>query len=180
MPQFEICLLHGLGNSEIMPTLQKMHTDMERTLLIFKPCAVQRGLVGEVLSKFEKKGLKIAALKMAQLGPEQLREHYSHLVDKPFYPFIEASMMAAPVVLCCLEGKDAVQVVHEMAGATNGRKAQPGTVRGDYCMSNQENIIHTSDSVETAGKELARFFAPSDYFSYELPTMKYLYAPDER
>lgn len=152
---------------------------MERTLLIFKPCSVQRGLVGEVLSRFEKKGLKIVALKMAQLTPEQLREHYSHLVQKPFYPLIEASMMASPVVLCCLEGVDAVQVVHEMAGATNGRKASPGTVRGDYCMSNQENIIHTSDSPETAQKELERFFSPSDYFSYELPTQKYLYAPDE-
>ncbi|MCQ2165488.1 MAG: nucleoside-diphosphate kinase [Bacteroidales bacterium] len=152
---------------------------MEKTLLIFKPSAVQRGLVGDVLSRFERKGLRIAALKMAQLTPEVLRQHYAHLVQKPFYPLIEESMMAAPVVLCCLEGVDAVQVVHEMAGATNGRKAQPGTVRGDYCMSNQENIIHTSDSPETAEAELARFFVPSDYFDYELPVQKYLYAPDE-
>lgn len=153
---------------------------MEKTLLIFKPSAVQRGLVGEVLSRFERKGLRIAALKMAQLTPEVLRQHYAHLVQKPFYPLIEESMMASPVVLCCLEGVDAVQVVHEMAGATNGRKAQPGTVRGDYCMSNQENIIHTSDSPETAMAELARFFVPSDYFDYELPVQKYLYAPDEQ
>ena len=153
---------------------------MEKTLLIFKPSAVQRGLVGDVLSRFERKGLRIAALKMAQLTPEVLRQHYAHLVQKPFYPLIEESMMAAPVVLCCLEGVDAVQVVHEMAGATNGRKAQPGTVRGDYCMSNQENIIHTSDSPETAKAELARFFVPSDYFVYELPVQKYLYAPDEQ
>lgn len=153
---------------------------MEKTLLIFKPSAVQRGLVGEVLSRFERKGLRIAALKMAQLTPEVLRQHYAHLVQKPFYPLIEESMMASPVVLCCLEGVDAVQVVHEMAGATNGRKAQPGTVRGDYCMSNQENIIHTSDSPEAAMAELARFFVPSDYFDYELPVQKYLYAPDEQ
>lgn len=152
---------------------------MEKTLLIFKPSAVQRGLVGDVLSRFERKGLRIAALKMAQLTPEVLRQHYAHLVQKPFYPLIEESMVASPVVLCCLEGVDAVQVVHEMAGATNGRKAQPGTVRGDYCMSNQENIIHTSDSPETAEAELARFFVPSDYFDYELPVQKYLYAPDE-
>lgn len=153
---------------------------MEKTLLIFKPSAVQRGLVGDVLSRFERKGLRIAALKMAQLTPEVLRQHYAHLVQKPFYPLIEESMMASPVVLCCLEGVDAVQVVHEMAGATNGRKAQPGTVRGDYCMSNQENIVHTSDSPETAEAELARFFVPSDYFDYELPVQKYLYAPDEQ
>lgn len=153
---------------------------MEKTLLLFKPSAVQRGLVGDVLSRFERKGLRIAALKMAQLTPEVLRQHYAHLVQKPFYPLIEESMMASPVVLCCLEGVDAVQVVHEMAGATNGRKAQPGTVRGDYCMSNQENIVHTSDSPETAEAELARFFVPSDYFDYELPVQKYLYAPDEQ
>lgn len=152
---------------------------MEKTLLIIKPCAVQRGLAGEVLSRFEKKGLKIVALKMAQLTPEVLRAHYSHLAKKPFYPLIEQSMMASPVILCCLEGIDAVHVVHNMAGATNGREAQPGTVRGDYCMSHQENIIHTSDSPETAEKELARFFSPEDYFSYDLPTLGCIYAPDE-
>lgn len=152
---------------------------MERTLLIFKPSAVQRALVGEILSRFEKRGLKIVALKMAQLNPQICREHYSHLVDKPFYPFIEASMTAAPVILCCLEGVGAVEVVRSMAGATNGRKALPGTVRGDYCVSGQENIVHTSDSVENAAVELARFFSPEDYFSYESPLRPFIYAPDE-
>lgn len=152
---------------------------MERTLLILKPSAVQRGLVGEVLTRFERRGLKIVALKMAQLTPEICREHYAHLVAKPFYPFIEASMTASPVVLCCLEGIEAVEVVRQMAGATNGRKAIPGTVRGDYCVSGQENIVHTSDSVDNAAVELARFFKEEDYFSYESPLMPYLYAPDE-
>lgn len=152
---------------------------MERTLIIIKPCALQRGLAGEILTRFEKKGLKIVALKMYRFTKEKCAEHYSHLVSKPFYPIIESSMMAAPVILCCLEGIDAVEVVREMTGSTNGRKALPGTVRGDLCMSHQENIIHASDSRETAAAELARFFSPEDYFEYDSPLFEYLYAKDE-
>ena len=146
---------------------------MERTLVILKPCTIQRGLIGEVISRFEKRGLKLVAMKMVQLTPEILRQHYAHMVEKPFYPIIEKSMMAAPVVL------DAVSVVREMAGATNGRKALPGTVRGDLCVSHQENIIHASDSLETAKAELERFFVPSDYCEYPSPLFDYLYAQDE-
>lgn len=152
---------------------------MEKTLIIIKPCALQRGLAGEILTRFEKKGLKIVALKMYRFTKEKCAEHYSHLVSKPFYPIIESSMMAAPVILCCLEGIDAVEVVREMTGSTNGRKALPGTVRGDLCMSHQENIIHASDSRETAAAELARFFSPEDYFEYDSPLFEYLYAKDE-
>jgi nucleoside-diphosphate kinase len=118
-------------------------------------------------------------MKMQQLDADILRRHYAHMVEKPFYPIIEKSMMAAPVVLCCWEGIDAVSVVREMAGATNGRKAQPGTVRGDLCVSHQENIIHASDSLETAQAELARFFTPADYCDYPSPLLDYLYAQDE-
>lgn len=152
---------------------------MEKTLIIIKPCALQRGLAGEILTRFEKKGLKIVALKMYRFTKEKCAEHYSHLVSKPFFPIIESSMMAAPVILCCLEGIDAVEVVREMTGSTNGRKALPGTVRGDLCMSHQENIIHASDSRETAAAELARFFSPEDYFEYDSPLFEYLYAKDE-
>ncbi len=152
---------------------------MERTLVIIKPCALQRGLTGEVISRFEKKGLKLVALKMYQFTKEKCAEHYSHLISKPFYPIIEKSMMAAPVIFCCWEGIDAVEVVREMTGATNGRKAQPGTVRGDLCMSHQENIIHASDSIESAAVELDRFFTNEDYFEYESPLFNYLYASDE-
>ena len=152
---------------------------MERTLVIIKPCSLQRGLVGEVISRFEKKGLRLVALKMYQFTKEKCAEHYSHLVGKSFYPIIEKSMMAAPVVLCCWEGIDAVTVVREMTGATNGRKALPGTMRGDLCMSHQENIIHASDSLETAEIELKRFFDESDYFDYPTPLMPFLYADDE-
>lgn len=152
---------------------------MERTLVIIKPCALQRGLAGEVISRFEKKGLKLVALKMYRFTKDKCAEHYSHLTGKPFYPIIEKSMMAAPVILCCLEGIDAVEVVREMTGATNGRKALPGTVRGDLCMSHQENIIHASDSMESATVELDRFFTKDDYFDYDSPLFDYLYASDE-
>ena len=152
---------------------------MERTLVIIKPGALQRGLAGEVLSRFEKKGLKIVALKMYRFTKEKCAEHYSHLVNKPFYPIIEASMMAAPVILICFEGIDAVEVVRGMTGVTNGRKAAPGTIRGDFSMSHQENVIHASDSPENAKIELDRFFTEEDYFEYDSPMARYLYAADE-
>lgn len=153
--------------------------NFERTLVIIKPCSLQRGLVGEIITRFERKGLRISALKMYAFTKEKCAEHYSHLVQKPFYPIIEKSMMASPVILMCLEGVDAVEVVREMTGSTNGRKAAPGTVRGDLCMSHQENIIHASDSKENAKIELERFFSEEDYFEYESRQMPFLYADDE-
>lgn len=148
-------------------------------MVILKPGTVQRGLIGEVISRFEKRGLKLVAMKMKQLTPEILDVHYAHLADKPFFNWLKDAMMAAPVILCCWEGFEAVKVVREMAGATNGRKAVPGTIRGDYSVSSQENIVHTSDSVENAKIELGRFFSPEDYCEYPSPLDKYLYAPDE-
>ena len=152
---------------------------MERTLLILKPSCLQRGLVGEVISRFEKKGLKLVAMKMALPASEVWDEHYAHLQDKPFFPWIKASMMAAPVILCCWEGYNAVSVVREMAGATRGYKAVPGTIRGDFSLSAQENIVHTSDSLENAQIELDRFFSKEDYFEYASPAAPFVYAPDE-
>jgi Nucleoside diphosphate kinase len=152
---------------------------MEKTFVIIKPCAVQRGLIGEIISRFEKKGLKIRALKMYRFTKEKCAEHYSHLTSKPFYPVIEKSMMAAPVLLICLEGVDAVAVVRSMTGITNGRNAVPGTIRGDYSMSKQENIVHASDSLENAEAELNRFFTEEDYFDYESALFSYLYSTDE-
>ena len=102
---------------------------MEQTLIIFKPSSLERGLVGRVLSRFESKGLAIAGMKMMQLSPEILREHYAHLVDRPFYPSVVASMTACPVIVMCLRGVDAVKVVRAMTGATDGRQAAPGTIR---------------------------------------------------
>lgn len=152
---------------------------MEKTLVLLKPCTLQRGLVGEVISRFEKRGLRLAGMKMMQLTDEILNEHYAHLREKPFFQILKDSMMSTPVIACCLEGIDAVNTVHAMSGATNGRNAVPGTIRGDYCMSNQQNIVHTSDSLENAAIELARFFKPEELFDYTPSNLHYLYALDE-
>lgn len=153
---------------------------MERTLVILKPGTLQRGLVGEVISRFEKRGLKLVAMKMKQLDQPILDEHYAHLKDKPFFQWLCDGMMAAPVILCCWEGFEAVRVVRAMAGSTNARNAASGTIRGDYSLSAQENIVHTSDSVENAKIELDRFFSPEDYCDYPSPLNASLYAPDEK
>lgn len=152
---------------------------MGQTLVIIKPGAVHRGLMGEIISRYEKKGLYITGMKMMQLDEAILREHYAHLVDRPFFPWIVDSMTATPVVVMCVEGKDAVEVVRLMTGSTNGRKAQPGTIRGDYSVSGQENVVHASDSDEHARIELARFFKPGEILSYRPSDMSSLYAPDE-
>lgn len=152
---------------------------MEKTLVIFKPSAVQRGLVGEVLARFERKGLKISGMKMMQLTEAILRDHYSHLVDKPFFPSILDSMMASPVIVMCLEGKDAIKVVRLLTGATNGREALPGTIRGDYSSSNQANIVHASSSPEDAEAELKRFFAPGEIIDWTPANQAYIYSNDE-
>ena len=135
--------------------------------------------MGEVISRFEKKGLYITGMKMMQLDENILREHYAHLVEKPFFPSLLESMMATPVVVMCVEGKDAVEVVRLMVGATNGRKALPGTIRGDFSMSGQENIVHASDSVENAKIELARFFKAEEILAYKPSDLRFYYAPDE-
>lgn len=152
---------------------------LEKTLVLLKPCTVERGLIGEIISIFEKKGLRIAGLKMMQLTDEILSEHYSHLSDKPFFQRVKDSMMTSPVVALALEGVDAIEVVRTLAGPTNGRKAAPGTIRGSYCMSFQANIVHASDGPETAAAELKRFFKDEEIHDYKLPTMLSLYANDE-
>lgn len=152
---------------------------MEKTLVIIKPCSLQRGLVGEVIHRFERKGLQLCGMKMIQLTDEILKEHYAHLVHKSFFQRIKDSMMVTPVIVCCWKGLDAVQVVRAMAGPTNGRMASPGTIRGDFSMSVQENIVHASDSVETAAIELARFFSVEEIFEFNQQQFDFLYANDE-
>lgn len=152
---------------------------MEKTLVILKPCTIQRGLIGEIVSRFEKKGLRLAGMKMIWLTDEVLSEHYAHLKERSFFQRIKDAMSGCPVIVCCWEGVDAIQVVRLLAGATNGRNAQPGTIRGDYSMSVQENIVHASDSPETAAVELKRFFDDSEIYNYELSNLLSLYANDE-
>lgn len=152
---------------------------MEKTLVILKPSAMGRGIAGEVITRFTNKGLVIAGMKMIQLTDEILNEHYAHLVERPFFNRIKTSMKALPVIVMCLAGKEAVQVVRTMTGVTNGRNAAPGTIRGDFSVSGQENIIHTSDSVENAKIELDRFFKPEEIFDYTPAAINLLYASDE-
>ena len=152
---------------------------MEKTFIILKPSAITRGLVGDVIARFQRKGLVIAGIKMIQLTEEILREHYAHLVDRPFFPMLVKSMMATPVIVMVLKGVDAVAVVRSMVGETNCRKAAPGTIRGDFGMSGQENIVHASDSPENAGIEVARFFKPEEIFDYNMLTLPATYASDE-
>lgn len=152
---------------------------MQVTLVILKPSAIQRGLLGEVVSRFEKKGLQLVGMKMMSLSDEILESHYSHIKNKPFYGRVKDSMQVTPVVVMALKGVDAVKVVRKISGVTNGRDAEPGTIRGDYCVSVQENIVHTSDSLETAQVELARFFNENEIHDYPLSNIQSFYAHDE-
>lgn len=152
---------------------------MQKTLIILKPSAIQRLLVGEVINRIERKGLRLVGMKMIQLDDEILNEHYAHLISKPFFKRIKDSMMATPVIVCCLEGVDAIQVVRTLTGFTNGRLAAPGTIRGDFSMSQQENIIHASDSIESAEAEIKRFFKPDEIFDYKFAMTDSIYANDE-
>lgn len=152
---------------------------MQTTLVILKPSALQRSLIGDVINRFEKKGLQIVGIKMTLLSNEVLEEHYAHLKSKPFFKRIIDSMQVTPVIVMALKGLEAVDVVRKMAGATNGRYAEPGTIRGDMSISVQENIVHTSDSAENAEVELMRFFKKEEIFNYKQLTFDNLYANDE-
>jgi nucleoside-diphosphate kinase len=153
---------------------------IEKTLVIIKPDAVNRQLIGEILNRFEKKGLKIVAMKMTHLNDEILDIHYGHLKEKPFFPRIKAFMKHAPSILLVLEGLDAVSVVRRLAGETHGAKALPGTIRGDLSMSTQANVVHASDSPESAKEEIQRFFKEEELFLYERIDSEILYAEDEK
>lgn len=152
---------------------------MEKTLVLLKPSCVERNLIGEVVSRIEKRGLVICGMKMMQLDEKILREHYAHLVDKPFFPALAESMMVSPVVAMVLKGVDVVSVFRTMVGATNSRKADPGTIRGDLSMSGQQNIIHASDSPENAEIEIKRFFRPEEVFDYTPANLKFIYGDGE-
>ena len=131
---------------------------MERTLILLKPDTVERQLVGTILNRFEQKGLKIAAMRMLQFTQELARKHYADHVDKPFYPGLETYITSGPVVAAILEGLEAVAVVRRMIGPTNGSEAPSGTIRGDFSLSSQRNLVHASDSTAAAEREMAIFF----------------------
>lgn len=152
---------------------------MQQTLILLKPSAIERGLVGEIISRLEKKGLLIVGMKMIQLSDELIEAHYAHLVNKSFFPILKEAMQKTPVIAMCVKGKEAVRLVREMAGATNGRNATPGTIRGDYSISAMKNLIHASDSLTNAQIEIQRFFTPNELFNYQTVMATALYAFDE-
>lgn len=153
---------------------------MERTLVLVKPDGVQRGLVGEIISRFEKKGLKMIGCKMMRLDEAVLREHYAHIADKPFFPGVSNFMKSSPVLAMCWEGLECVEAVRLITGVTKGRTADAGTIRGDFAMSVSCNVIHTSDSVENAVKEVARFFNSDELHEYFKSEFEHVYNEEER
>ena len=130
----------------------------QRTLVLLKPDAVQRGLVGEILGRYERKGLTIVALEHRTIDGELADTHYAEHVGKDFYPPLRDFVLSGPLVALVLEGDEAVQVVRDLNGATDGRKAAPGTIRGDLSLSNRYNLVHGSDSPESATREISIWF----------------------
>ena len=130
----------------------------ERTLVLLKPDTVRRGLVGEVVSRFEAKGLTIERMELRRIDGELADQHYAEHVERDFYPPLRDFVTSGPLVAMVLEGDEAIAVVRAIAGATDGRKAAPGTIRGDLSLSNRENLVHGSDSAESAARELALWF----------------------
>lgn len=152
---------------------------MERTLIIAKPDSMQRGLVGEIISRMERKGLKLIGLKMANLDEMLLQAHYSEHIEKPFYADLEDFMKSSPVVLMAWEGYECVASVRLIVGATNPRNAASGTIRGDYAMGNGRNLVHASDSKKSGQEEVNRFFETKELFDYDKSELKHIYPPHE-
>ncbi len=144
-----------------------MHPKEERTLILLKPDALQRSLLGEIIHRFERKGLRIIGLKMLHMTDLLVEEHYGHLKDKPFFAGIKSYIKSAPIVAIAISGIGAINAVRVIVGPTKGYEAPAGTIRGDFSMSMQANLVHASDSQETAGKEIKRFFKDEELFDYK-------------
>ena len=152
---------------------------MQQTLILLKPDCVQRRLMGRVISRFEEKGYNLVAMKMMQITPELAKQHYAEHVEKGWYPTLEGFITGGPVVAAIVEGLDAINVVRNMVGATNGREANPGTVRGDFGCSRQMNLVHASDGEEAAAREIELYFNADEINSYEPTITPWLKAADE-
>ena len=153
---------------------------VERSLILFKPDAVQRKLCGELLTRIERKGLKVIGLKLLRVTPELSKQHYAEHVTKKFYPLLEEFITSGPVVAVAIEGLEAVKVMRAMMGSTNGRDSAPGTIRGDYGSSRQMNLIHGSDSPEAAQRELAIYFQSGELIDWATVLEDQITAGDER
>ena len=148
---------------------------MEQTYLMIKPDGVQRGLCGEILSRIEKKGLKIVAVKLMVIPKETAENHYAEHKERPFFPSLISYITSGPVLAMVLEGENAVSVCRNMMGKTNPSESAPGTIRGDYAMVTGLNIIHGSDSPESAKREISIFFKPEELVTYDRTSDKWIY-----
>lgn len=151
---------------------------MERTLILIKPDGVQRGLIGEILARFEHRGLRLVALKLMEVDRALAERHYAVHQDKFFYESLVNHISSGPVVACVLEGYEAVKVVRAMVGATRPHEAAPGTIRGDYALTGLRNLIHAADAPETAQAEIALFFQEKEILAYERTIDRWIYESD--
>lgn len=154
------------------------HPKEERTLILMKPDALHRGIVGEILHRFERKGFKIIGMKMVQLEDAILDSHYAHIKDKPFFGGIKKFMKASPVIVMALSGINAVSATRLIVGPTKAYEADAGSIRGDFSLSTQSNIVHASDSVENGEVEIKRFFNEEELFEYKKNDFDYVYADE--
>jgi nucleoside-diphosphate kinase len=148
---------------------------MERTLIILKPDAIQRGLCGQILTRFESKGLQIVGMKFMKIPTTLAETHYEPHKGKPFYPGLVKFMTSSPVIVLALAGKDAINIARKMMGKTFGSQAEPGTIRGDFGVSNSFNLIHGSDSPESATRELGLFFKPDELIEWAPASQGWVY-----
>ena len=153
---------------------------LERCFVLLKPDAVARRLVGEILGRFESKGLKVVGMKMLKVTPELSKKHYAEHVSKPFYPMLEEFITSGPVIALAIEGPQAITVIRSMLGSTNGREAPLGTIRGDFGLSRQMNLVHGSDGPDAAARELAIYFKPEELLSYADSLDPWTCAGDEK
>ena len=153
---------------------------IQQTVVLIKPDGLQRGLVGEIMSRFEKKGLKLVGLKMMKLTDEVLEQWYAHHKDKPFFPKLKGFMKWTPIVAMLWEGNEAINVVRKLVGVTAGYEAEAGSIRGDFGISHQQNLIHASDSEEGAEKEKGLIFSEDEVFKYESVTEVLMLSDEER
>ncbi len=149
--------------------------NLEKTFVMLKPSTVGRALTGRAISRIEEKGLKIAAMKLTQVTREQASKLYAVHREKPFYQELVAFITSGPIVAMVVEGDEAVKVVRKLVGATNAKEAEPGTIRGDFALSNQKNAVHASDSTENANKEIEIFFAPEEILGYKRTDENWIY-----
>jgi len=154
------------------------HPKEEKTLIIIKPDGIQRNLLGEIIGRFERKGLKIVGMKMIQLEDALLEAHYAHIKDKPFFDGIKNFMKSSPVVVMAISGINAISSTRIIVGPTKGYEADAGSIRGDLSLSVQSNVVHASDSSESAEEEIPRFFENNELFEYEKQDSSYIYADE--